>query len=116
MLGDNRHDGGCYSYEVGYGRKYPLRPHHAGASCPNKPATCGWPQYETTAPNPHVLQGALVGGPDQNDNFRDVRSDYVHNEVTTDYNSGFQGALAGILHLQAVNQFPTTNNKCPCNA
>ncbi|KAH9505665.1 hypothetical protein Btru_055449 [Bulinus truncatus] len=116
LLGDNHHAGGCFSFEVGYGNKYPLHPHHAGASCPNKPATCGWPQYESTAPNPQILQGALVGGPDQHDNYHDVRSDYVQNEVTTDYNSGFQGALAGIVHLQAANHFPTTNNKCPCAA
>ncbi|KAH9505671.1 hypothetical protein Btru_055470 [Bulinus truncatus] len=114
LLGDNRHDGGCFSFEVGYGKKYPLRPHHAGASCPNKPAACGWPQFQTTAPNPHILHGALVGGPDEKDNYSDVRSDYIKNEVTSDYNSGFQGALAGIIHLQAKNQFPTTNNKCPC--
>ncbi|XP_059173960.1 endoglucanase E-4-like [Physella acuta] len=116
LLGDNHHNGGCYSFEVGYGSKYPLHPHHAGASCPDKPAPCGWAQYESTAPNPHVLHGALVGGPDQNDNYHDVRSDYVQNEVTTDYNSGFQGALAGILHLQATGHMPTTANKCPCTA
>ncbi|KAI8767221.1 endoglucanase E-4 [Biomphalaria glabrata] len=116
LLGDNPHSGGCYSYEVGYGSKYPLQPHHAGASCPNKPATCDWSQFSSTAPNPQTLHGALVGGPDQYDNFHDVRSDYIHNEVADDYNSGFQGALAGILHLQAINQFPATSNKCPCTA
>ncbi|KAI8767229.1 endoglucanase E-4 [Biomphalaria glabrata] len=116
FLGDNHHNGGCFSFEVGYGSKYPLHPHHAGASCPDRPAPCGWPQYESTAPNPQVIQGALVGGPDQHDNYHDVRSDYVQNEVADDYNSGFQGALAGIVHLQATNSLPATNNKCPCNA
>uniref|UniRef100_A0A2C9JEE8 Endoglucanase n=1 Tax=Biomphalaria glabrata TaxID=6526 RepID=A0A2C9JEE8_BIOGL len=116
LLGDNPHSGGCYSYEVGYGSKYPLQPHHAGASCPNKPATCDWSQFSSTAPNPQTLHGALVGGPDQYDNFHDVRSDYIQNEVADDYNSGFQGALAGILHVQAINQFPATSNKCPCAA
>lgn len=42
--------------------------------------------------------GALVGGPDQNDSYEDRRDDYVKNEVTTDYNAGFQSAVAGLLH------------------
>ena len=45
--------------------------------------------------NPNLLYGALVGGPDENDDYEDDREDYVHNEVATDYNAGFQGALAG---------------------
>ena len=31
LLGDNPHDGGCFSYEIGYGDKYPLQPHHRAA-------------------------------------------------------------------------------------
>ena len=31
LLGDNRHDGGCFSYEIGYGSKFPHHPHHRGA-------------------------------------------------------------------------------------
>ena len=46
-------------------------------------------------PNPNLLKGALVGGPDGNDNYQDSRSDYVKNEVACDYNAGFQSALAG---------------------
>jgi hypothetical protein len=34
--------------------------------------------------------------------------DYIENEVTTDYNAGFQGALAGILSLGGDNGLPTT--------
>lgn len=115
LLGDNHHAGGCYSFEIGYGSKYPTQPHHRGASCPNRPAPCGWDQFNSHSANPQVLQGALVGGPDENDNYTDLRNDFVHNEVATDYNSGFQGALAGILHLQAANALPATHNKCPCN-
>ncbi|CAL1537081.1 unnamed protein product [Lymnaea stagnalis] len=115
LLGDNHHAGGCFSFEIGYGSKYPTQPHHRGASCPNRPAACSWDQYNSHSANPQVLQGALVGGPDQNDAYTDLRSDYVHNEVTTDYNAGFQSALAGILHLQAHNALPATHNKCPCN-
>ncbi|KAH9505668.1 hypothetical protein Btru_055466 [Bulinus truncatus] len=115
ILGDNPHDGGCYSYEIGYGTKYPLQPHHRAASCPSKPAPCGYTEANAPGPNPHVLIGALVGGPEENDQYVDVRSDYVLNEVACDYNSGFHGALAGIVHLEGRNQFPVTHNKCPCN-
>jgi hypothetical protein len=48
-------------------------------------------------PNYHVLTGALVGGPDENDNYVDDRSDYVHNEVATDYNAGFLSAVAAVV-------------------
>jgi hypothetical protein len=45
-------------------------------------------------PNPQILYGALVGGPDIDDNYEDIRDDYVRNEVALDYNAGFQSALA----------------------
>uniref|UniRef100_A0A2C9JY97 Endoglucanase n=1 Tax=Biomphalaria glabrata TaxID=6526 RepID=A0A2C9JY97_BIOGL len=115
ILGDNHHDGGCYSFQIGYGSKFPRQPHHRAASCPSKPAPCTSADANSHGPNPHVLTGALVGGPDEGDQYVDVRSDYVLNEVAIDYNAGFHGALAGIVHLQAHNQFPTTHNKCPCN-
>merc|ERR1719330_1836657 len=73
---------GCYSYEIGYGSKFPRHPHHRGASMG------------------HQLDGALVGGPDQNDNYNDSQDDYVANEVATDYNSGFHGALAALSKMQ----------------
>ena len=46
-----------------------------------------------------VLNGALVGGPDHNDNYNDDRGNFVSNEVATDYNAGFQSALAGLNKL-----------------
>ncbi|CAL1530777.1 unnamed protein product [Lymnaea stagnalis] len=111
ILGDNSHDGGCYSYEIGYGTKYPLQPHHRAASCPDRPAPCGYNEANAAGPNPQVLVGALVGGPEEMDNYVDSRTDYVLNEVAIDYNSGFTAALAGILHLQQpiISQLPTTN-------
>ena len=49
-----------------------------------------------------VLKGALVGGPKSvNDNsYVDSRQDYITNEVTTDYNAGFQSALAFLVDNQ----------------
>nr|ANR02619.1 endo-b-1,4-glucanas [Perinereis aibuhitensis] len=87
------------SFVVGFGNNPPQRPHHRASSCPDLPANCGWDQASDPAPNPQILNGALVGGPDAQDNYNDDRQDYVSNEVACDYNAGFQGALAGILQL-----------------
>nr|CAD54730.1 beta-1,4-endoglucanase [Mastotermes darwiniensis] len=87
------------SFVVGYGNNPPTHPHHRSSSCPDAPATCDWNNYNSANPNPHVLYGALVGGPDSNDNYQDLRSDYVANEVATDYNAAFQSLLALIVDL-----------------
>jgi len=69
------------------------------SSCPDAPAVCDWDTFDSPEPNFHVLTGALVGGPDQNDNYVDDRSDYVHNEVADDYNAGFQRDVAAFVIL-----------------
>ena len=89
------------SFVVGFGINPPLRAHHAGSSCPEYPARCDWANFSSDKPNPQVLHGALVAGPEgPGDNtFRDVRDDYISNEVAVDYNSGFAGALAGLVEI-----------------
>lgn len=57
---------------------------------------CGWSEFDNINPNPHVLNGALVGGPGPNDEYIDVRNDAVRNEVAVDYNAGFQGVVASL--------------------
>ena len=89
-----------YSYLIGYGDKYPRSPHHRGASC-----TLGWCACNE-GPEPHILFGALVGGPGINDDYSDKCDDYVHNEVATDYNAGFTSAVAGLKHLSLTKQLP----------
>jgi endoglucanase len=92
------------SFVVGYGSMYPLQPHHAGSSCPDMPAPCGWAQYSSPAPNPQIIYGALVGGPEgalanpvnPDDSYYDVRSNINGNEPACDYNAGFATALAGL--------------------
>ncbi|KAF2358937.1 Glycoside hydrolase family 9 [Trinorchestia longiramus] len=85
------------SYVIGYGVDYPQRPHHRSSSCPDAPEPCdsGW-ALNQAGPNPQVLYGALVGGPDINDNHSDDRSDYVHNEVSLNYNSGLACLMAAM--------------------
>lgn len=43
-----------------------------------------------------------MSGPDENDNYRDSREEYIYNEVTLDYNAGFQSAVAGLRQLQLL--------------
>jgi hypothetical protein len=96
MLGDTGR-----SFVCGYGNNPPTRPHHRSSSCPNRPAVCDYNTgYSNPGPNPQTLYGALVGGPDTQDNYNDSRDDYVQNEVATDYNAGFQSALAGLVQAQ----------------
>jgi hypothetical protein len=64
--------------------------HHKASTCPLDPKkVCDWTGFNYSEPNPHVLTGALVGGPDADDSYQDIRSDYVHNEVALDYNAAF---------------------------
>ena len=92
-LGDNPNG---RSYVVGFGTNPPKRPHHRSSSCPDEPAECDWDEYFVNADNPQTLYGALVGGPNYFDYYEDDREDYEMNEVATDYNAGFQSALAGL--------------------
>ncbi|XP_072033079.1 endoglucanase E-4-like [Amphiura filiformis] len=94
MLGD-----GGQSFVVGFGKNPPNAPHHSSSSCPDLPAPCGWNEFSAPGPNPQILNGALVGGPDEFDNFVNDRTDYIYNEVTCDYNAGFQSAVAGLYTL-----------------
>ncbi|XP_062584515.1 endoglucanase A-like [Saccostrea cucullata] len=103
MVGDNNRD---FSYLIGYGSSYPLKPHHSGSSCSPAPAPCDWSTYGSSDPNPNVLRGALVGGPDLQDNYVDDRNNFKTNEVTCDYNAGFQSAVAGLLHFALNGNLP----------
>ena len=87
------------SFVVGFGNNPPQRPHHSSSSCPDAPAVCDWDNFNMPGPNTHTLYGALVGGPGSqgSDDIADKRDDYITNEVTLDYNAGFQSALAGLL-------------------
>ena len=89
------------SYVVGFGVNPPKQPHHKAAACESAPAQCTWDTFsDTSRDNPHELLGALVGGPSNEwDSYVDDRTNYITNEVTLDYNAGFQGAVAGLKSL-----------------
>jgi len=91
------------SFVCGFGVNPPVRPHHRSSSCPNRPASCDG-ALNNPGPNPQTLFGALVGGPGLDDSYVDDRNDYVKNEVATDYNGGFQSAMAALTQLSARGQ------------
>lgn len=89
------------SYMVGYGSKFPRKIHHRGSSLPSvdqHPASIncqgGAPYFQSNDPNPNLLIGAVVGGPDRGDSYSDSRADFVHTEPTTYINAPLVGLLA----------------------
>ncbi|KAK4779827.1 hypothetical protein SAY87_015933 [Trapa incisa] len=102
LLGDNPLK---MSYMVGYGPLYPQRIHHRGSSLPSVAAhpakiqcSAGFDFMKSSAPNPNILVGAVVGGPDKDDRFPDQRPDYEQSEPTTYINAPLVGALAYLAH------------------
>jgi len=84
-------------YIVGYSDISVKFPHHRAAS--------GLSKCEDPDPHKYVLYGALVGGPDENDQHIDMTSDWVYNEVTIDYNAAFVGACAGLYRYFGILQW-----------
>ncbi|KAK3143376.1 hypothetical protein QOZ80_4AG0299590 [Eleusine coracana subsp. coracana] len=90
------------SYMVGYGTSFPTHVHHRGASIPSvyamkDPVGCmdGFDRfYNSKGPDPNVLHGAIVGGPDDNDAFVDDRCNYQRAEPTVAGNAPICGVFA----------------------
>lgn len=107
-----------FSYMVGYGNAYSKRIHHRGASIPSinvlprkvscKEGFSTW--FPTNDPNPNTHVGAIVGGPDSNDRFNDVRSDSSHLEPTTYINAAFVGAAAALIEEQCFLRQPFSSS------
>lgn len=91
------------SFVVGFGVNAPKRPHH-------RTAHSSWGD-SMTSPNyhRHSLIGALVGGPGNDDSYSDDVNNYINNEVATDYNAGFVGALAKMYEDYGGNPLPDLN-------
>ncbi|WCJ36499.1 glycosyl hydrolase 9B1 [Euphorbia peplus] len=89
------------SYMVGFTNKFPLKIHHRGSSLPSigsrpQHIQCqeGSQYLESNNPNQNILQGAIVGGPNENDQYVDARNDATTAEPTTYINAPFVGVLA----------------------
>ena len=84
-----------HSFVCGFGNNPPINPHH-------RTAHGSWVNGGPTGVplnNRHVLYGGLVGGPTAQDDFSwvDDRGNFRANEVATDFNAGFAGALARLF-------------------
>ncbi|GAV69604.1 Glyco_hydro_9 domain-containing protein, partial [Cephalotus follicularis] len=92
------------SYMVGFGSSYPGQVHHRGASIVSikKDPTfvsCqdGFNEwFYKDAPNPNVLDGAIVGGPDNNDGYTDSRTNFQMAEPATYNVAPLVGVLASL--------------------
>lgn len=85
------------SYMIGFGSHYPQQVHHRGASI-RGPVPCrqGYSRfYLVSDANPFVLEGGIVGGPDQNDVYQDLRQNFAMTEPAL-YNTA---PLVGVLAL-----------------
>ena len=89
------------SYMVGYGSRFPQQIHHRASSLPsivdhphNIACKSRSYYYNSNDPNPNLLMGAVVGGPDENDQFLDDRTNFRESEPTTYINAPLVGALA----------------------
>ncbi|PIA34508.1 hypothetical protein AQUCO_03700054v1 [Aquilegia coerulea] len=97
------------SYMVGFGSNYPTKIHHRGASIvsiknDSTSVTCqgGYDSWYSKSENdPNVLEGAMVGGPDENDEYTNERSNYIQAEPATANNAPLVGLLAKIASLQS---------------
>ena len=97
ILGDNPLG---MSYMVGYGQRFPRRIHHRGSSVPSvsaHPTRIGCKEgsryFLSPNPNPNLLVGAVVGGPNVTDAFPDSRPYFVQSEPTTYINAPLVGLL-----------------------
>ncbi|KAG6776161.1 hypothetical protein POTOM_019667 [Populus tomentosa] len=97
ILGDNPMK---MSYMVGFGNKYPNHVHHRAASIPWDDQHYSCPEGDrwlySTDPNPNILFGAMVAGPDKFDNFLDDRDKPWFTEPTIASNAGLVAALIAL--------------------
>lgn len=83
------------SYVVGYGCNPPKNPHHRDSTL-TMGESGSWNVWKSRKVNANELTGAMVGGPDNKDNYKDDREDYIRNEVTIDYNAAM---LLGVVQV-----------------
>ena len=97
-------NGQSYCLVCGFKPNASKNPHHRAASGTNSAA-----ESNDGVQNKYTLVGALCGGPtDANGSYKDVRSDYVCNEVACDYNAGFVGAAAGLYDAYKTGSIETS--------
>ncbi|KAL2609249.1 hypothetical protein R1flu_027822 [Riccia fluitans] len=107
ILGDNPAN---ISYMVGFGSHFPQQAHHRAASITSihlMPTSVGcsvgfYRWYNRDAPNPNVLTGAIVGGPNPLDQFNDKRWASSCTEPATYVNAPFVGIMARMAFAKSL--------------
>ena len=86
---------------VGYGPRFPEYIHHRGSSLPSitkHPSHItrhdGSQLFANKSPNPNILVGAVIGGPDKNDQYSNIRANSNQSEPCTYMNAPLVGVLA----------------------
>lgn len=87
---------------IGFGSNYVQKAHHRASSIESvkekpEPVACkeGFDLYfYKNGPNPNLLEGALVGGPDENDGYTDSRSNFQQAEPAIANTAPLVGVLA----------------------
>lgn len=98
------------SYIVGVeNTSYPKQIHHRGASIVSikkdaTPITCkgGYDWFNKNETDPNVLDGAIVGGPDEFDAYTDLRSNYKQAEPSTITVAPLVGVLVKMVPRSVV--------------
>ncbi|KAK9761619.1 hypothetical protein K7432_013349 [Basidiobolus ranarum] len=80
----------------------PKNVHHAGAH-----GGTDFKSMSNPFENNNRLVGAVVGGPNRDDQFLDDRQDYSQSEVALDYNAAFQSLIARQVMFSDVDPFYT---------
>lgn len=107
------------SYFVGFGSKFPRYVHHRGASVVSyreSPGFIGCTQgydnwYSRREPNPNIIVGALVGGPDSTDAFNDDRGNYMQTEACTYNTAPLVGVFAKLYHHGNARPLPAQDQR-----
>ncbi|KAI9066402.1 glycoside hydrolase family 9 protein [Trametes sanguinea] len=97
-------------YVVGTHPNSPSNPHSAistGYAPPNGSLTAPDDLDSVPEQEVYVLYGGVVGGPDANDRFWDLRSDWVENEVALDYTAPLLTLAAQALVRDAGDPYYT---------
>lgn len=87
-------------FVAGFADNSACRYHHRAAS--------GVSGDKDQTPSKYVLVGALVGGPNKNGEYEDLRDKYETNEVAIDYNAGLVGAAAALYAVYKTGSCDTS--------
>lgn len=89
------------SFVVGVGKNYPLAPHSREAFCAidMKAPVCNSRRWNEDVASQQIVVGAMVAGPDLNDDFVDSRQHYQYTEIAIDSQSAFISALTAALTM-----------------